>query len=196
MDKPVKKSVLQWAMYSAARFAYTNNVHDVTTKAPEEVRTNRQLLQSLRHRMSVYVTSNKPNLPIVIDTGALVSLTPNPHDFVGAICACTTTEMNGLQHATKVAGMGTVKWSIRNYYGIVQTIRTSAFYVPDATIRLFSPQTYFQENGAGCCIVEAKKTTLTLVDGSELEFPYNFGSNLPLMLSDHHTCMGLTFTGM
>ncbi|KAL7574711.1 hypothetical protein ACA910_003049 [Epithemia clementina (nom. ined.)] len=67
--KPVKKDVLQRAMYSAARFAFTNNMQDVTTAAPEEVRTSRQLLQSLSQRMSVYVTSNEPDRPIVMDTG-------------------------------------------------------------------------------------------------------------------------------
>ncbi|KAL7562292.1 hypothetical protein ACA910_014511 [Epithemia clementina (nom. ined.)] len=50
-EKPVKQDVLRQAMYLAAKFLLSNNVKEVTTKAPEEVITNRELLQSLRHQM-------------------------------------------------------------------------------------------------------------------------------------------------
>ena len=40
---------------------------------------------------------------------------------------------------------------------------------------------------------DALRSVLTLADGSELEFPYNPGSNLPLMLPDAQPMMGLTF---
>jgi len=65
--------------------------------------------------------------------------------------------------------------------------------VPSAAIHLFSPQQYFQEQKAGSFWCDAKRSVLTLADGSALEFPYNSRKNLPLMLPNKITQMGLTF---
>jgi hypothetical protein len=69
-------------------------------------------------------------------------------------------------------------------FGNKRKIRTTVYYVPEASIRLFSPQTYY-------------RTTLTLKDGSRIDFPYQ-ENNLPLMLTDDHfttkaLTVGLTF---
>ena len=123
------------------------------------------------------------DVPIVIDSGASASITPILADFVGDLERAPDTNLVGLNNKIRIAGVGTVEWSITDYFGVTRLIRTKAFYVPDATIRLFSPQAFFQENdGQGKCIIEGRKTTLGLPDGSVLEFPYNCGSNLPLML--------------
>jgi len=58
---------------------------------------------------------------------------------------------------------------------------------------LFSPQQYFQEQNAGSFWCDACRAVLTLADGPELEFPYNGGSNLPIMLPTKMVQMGLTF---
>jgi hypothetical protein len=76
-------------------------------------------------------------------------------------------------------------------------IRTTAYYVPDASIRIFSPQTYFKEKKAESLIITHDRTTLTLKDGSRMDFPYQ-ENNLPLMLTDDHSTtkaltLGLTF---
>jgi hypothetical protein len=78
-------------------------------------------------------------------------------------------------------------------FGSVRTIRTRAYYIPDAAIRLFSPQTYFQEGQLGKCQVNAQQTSITLHDGSILEFPYTGGSILPIMLLAVPTTIGLTY---
>jgi hypothetical protein len=104
------------------------------------------------------------------------------------------SELNGLSSTTAVEGYGTVEWTIRDLFGTTRTIRTEAYYVPQATIRLFSPQAYFQETNAGQYLMTAQRSVLTLADGSKLEFPYNPGSNLPLMLpSVNQAVAGLTF---
>jgi hypothetical protein len=41
-------------------------------------------------------------------------------------------------------------------------------------------------------MVTSKWTVLTLADGTSLEFPYNNGSNLPLMLPNHQVHIGAT----
>jgi hypothetical protein len=86
---------------------------------------------------------------------------------------------------------------VREMLGNKRKISTTAYYVPEASIRLFSPQTYFKEKKAGSLHITHDLTTLTLKDGSQLYFPYQ-EKNLPLMLTDEHftrkaLTVGLTF---
>ncbi len=141
---------------------------------------------------SVYFSNKPGDLPIVIDTGASLSLTPIWDDFIGDLEETPLSKLNGLSSKTEVIGIGTVEFTIRDLFGVVRTIHTRAYYVPKATIRLFSPQSYFQEQDAGSCMVTSKCMVLTLADGTSLEFPYNNGSNLPLMLPDHQVHIGAT----
>ena len=71
--------------------------------------------------------------------------------------------------------------------------QTEAYYVPEANIRLFSPQMYFHEQQKGQLVMNHSNTTLTLADGSTLVFPYNSQNNLPLMLPSPNRNVGLTF---
>ena len=121
--------------------------------------------------------------PIVIDTGASISVSPNINDFVDGISEANVHDLKGLNHSTKVHGMGMVEWTIYDVYHSVKTIRTMAFYVPDATIRLFSPQTYFFEGGGrGHLHCDKDQAILLLHNGDKLTFPYNCETNLPFML--------------
>jgi len=144
-------------------------------------------------------SSSTDSLPIVIDTGASVTLSPNPDDFIGPIKPCSATRVNGLSSSTIVAGVGTVRWTIRDVMGTVRSIKTEAYYVPAASIRLFSPQKYFKEQGSGSLLADKDGATLTLQEGTRLVFPYQLGSTLPLMLTEQHfnhasTVIGLTFS--
>jgi hypothetical protein len=82
-------------------------------------------------------------------------------------------------------------------FGNKMKIRTTAYYVPEASIRLFSPQTYFKEKKAVSLHITHDRTRLTLKVGSRLDFPYQ-ENNLPLMLTDENfnrkaLTVGLTF---
>jgi hypothetical protein len=118
--------------------------------------------------------SKLDDLPIVLDTGASTSLTPILSDFIGPLEPAPLSEIRGLTATTKVVGRGKVQWTIRDYWNVTGVIETDAYYVPDASIRLFSPQFYFQEyQHTGRCIIQGMKTTLELPDKTILEFPYN-----------------------
>jgi hypothetical protein len=140
-----------------------------------------------------YTFLNKVNdLPIVLDTGASTSLTPVLSDFIGPLEPAPHNEIRGLTASTRVIGKGKVCWTIRDYWNVTGVIETDAYYVPDALIRLFSPQSYFQANQhVGRCVIQGQKTTLALPDQTVLEFPYNPHSNLPLMLPDNAFSAGL-----
>jgi hypothetical protein len=144
-------------------------------------------------KTSVYFTPQREQCPIVLDTGASISLTPYREDFMGDIEKCKMKKLNGLTDSTAIMGQGKVAWTIVDVFGVIRTIRATAYYVPDATIRLFSPQTYFQEHNAGSCTIEARRTSLTLADGSTMEFPYQSNNNLPMMLPAKPLHVGLTY---
>jgi hypothetical protein len=125
------------------------------------------------------------DMPIVVDTGASVSLTPVLSDFTGPLVPTQLTELKGLTAKTHVIGKGFVKWPIRDFWNVPGVIKTSAYYVPNASIRLFSPHCYFQENdNQGRCVIQGCKATMKLPEKTILEFPYNPGNNLPLLLTE------------
>ena len=131
------------------------------------------------------------NVPIVLDSGASFSITPFKQDFVTPIQSTSSKKMRGIADSLRIEGVGTVSWPIRDVFGRTRTVSTQAFCVPDATIRLFSPQRLFQEAQSGRCVMDHLKTTIELPDGGKLEFPYCPGSNLPLMFTERYEKVGL-----
>ena len=121
------------------------------------------------------------DVPIVIDSGASFSLTPFKSDFIGSLDESEVSSMNGIADKVKIEGVGMVEWHVRDVFGQARPIRTMAYYVPQANIRLFSPQTYFQENQAGRLVIDHLCTSLVLADDSALVFPFQKCNNLPWM---------------
>jgi hypothetical protein len=154
--------------------------------------------QDVSSKAPVYQARNNPELPIVIDSGASVSVAPRICDFRGPLQKCPTKSLDGLSSKTEVLGMGKVTWEVQDFYGVKRTITTMAYYVPAASIRLFSPTVYFDEQKSGSYHMEKEMTTVTLGDGTPLTFPYQPGSKLPMMLTSSHfnnqnTKIGVTF---
>ena len=138
------------------------------------------------HNPAVY-HSNKPNeLPIVIDTGASCSITPVHSDFISTILPSDVPALNNISGTTSVVGQGMIEWRIQDAKGIVRPIQTTAYYVPKATIRLFSPQVYIKNDTSGTSEMLLQRTGIHLVlsCGTRLFFPINSNSNLPLMLTE------------
>jgi hypothetical protein len=131
------------------------------------------------------------HIPVVIDTGASVSLTPNASDFIHPIKPTKLSSLQGLGSTSRVDGQGIVEWQIRDVLGCVRTIRMEAYLVRDAAIRLFSPQVYFKEANLGWLQVDHLKAELCLHDGSILTFPYA-ENNLPYMVTDWQPTVGIT----
>jgi hypothetical protein len=121
--------------------------------------------------------------PIVIDTGASISVSPHQDDFVDGISTSIIQDLKGLDHSTKVQGMGMVEWTVYDLHTFIREIWTIAFYVLDATIRLFSPQAYFLEgSGRGHLHCDKDRSLLLQNKDNPLEFPCDAISNLPFML--------------
>jgi hypothetical protein len=157
-----------------------------------ELKFSSKEMAELTRKRSIYFSNREDGIPIVIDTGASMSVSPCEDDFI-ELDKTNKGSLTALAGETGTEGVGTVRWTIRDVFGSVRVIETRAYHVPTASIRLYSPQQYFQENDAGELWCNARLTVLTLADGSKLEFPYNSGSNLPLMLPDWKPSIGFTY---
>ena len=131
-------------------------------------------------RPSILKNGVRRVFPVVLDTGASVSITPIASDFVEPLTPLVDAEVRGLNSTTKIHGIGVAELCMRDAFGQDAIVRTKAYHIPDAEVRLFSPQTYFQEVDGGSYLVTKDRTTLTLLDGSEYTFPYFVGNNLPM----------------
>ena len=123
------------------------------------------------------------DLPIVIDTGASNSISPIGSDFVGFIQKSDLSTLKQVNGTTPVAGQGNVQWNVEDFYGTRRSIITEAYFVPDAQIRLFSPQVYISTHPTAKLSLNSKGIDLTLKCGTVLHFPISKGNNLPFMLT-------------
>lgn len=72
-------------------------------------------------------------------------------------------------------------------------IQVEDYYVPEATIRLFSPQWYFQQEHKGRLIMDQFSTKLELAKRLVVSFPYNGSNNLPQIGPTCAFQIGLSF---
>jgi hypothetical protein len=134
--------------------------------------------------LEIYTSSCPTELPIVIDTGASSSITPIASDFINGIHKADLQALTQVNGSTPVCGQGYVQWPIEDVNGTRRTITTDAYYVPDAGIRLFSPQTYIGTNKTASLHIDHNGIAFTLKCGTRLHFPFNKGNNLPFMLTE------------
>jgi hypothetical protein len=115
-------------------------------------------------RGEIYVADCSRGLLIAFHTGCSMSVSPIRED--------------------KVVGMGKVSWTFFNVYGVTRTIQTMAYYIPEGTMHLFSPQMYFQENKGGSSKITKEGIELMIPDGSKITFPYSNKSSTKWLLGD------------
>jgi len=122
---------------------------DLPIKELGEQKLHARELMELTRKRSVYFSNKADDIPIVIDTGASMSVTPCKDDFIDEIQPTHVGDLQGLSGSMECQGQSLVQWTVRDVFGSVRIIQTHAYYVPKATIRLYSLQQYFQEQDAG-----------------------------------------------
>jgi hypothetical protein len=80
--------------------------------------------------------SPEDSIPVVFDTGATISVSPHYDDFISWEQSAHDLTLNGITTRTQVKGAGVVEWTIRDDKGTRHKIRTRAYYVPEAQVRL------------------------------------------------------------
>jgi hypothetical protein len=121
----------------------------------------------------IYISTKTNELPIVIDTGTSGSITAIASNFSSGIHKANLQTLKQVNGTTPVCGEGSVHWKIEDMEGIRRTIITDAYYVPDATIRLFSPQVYIGKDKTSKLFIDHTGTHFTLKCGTVLCFPIN-----------------------
>jgi hypothetical protein len=95
-----------------------------STKKAKRSKTYRQTLLSaalitgyaVSATAPVYSSHKEDCVPIVIGTGASVSVTPVLTDFLVHLRPCATANLKGLSRTTEVIGEGTVNWVVRDMF--------------------------------------------------------------------------------
>ena len=119
-------------------------------------------------------------VPIVIDSGASTSVTPFREDFVDHIIRLDNQKVDGITKEAVIEGVGPVKWTFFDDFGNKGVMRTMCFYMPNAKIRLFSPQKYLMDKKSeGECVLTKEHCTMVLDVGCKLRFTHDKYNNLP-----------------
>jgi hypothetical protein len=102
------------------------------------------MLWTSESMMKPYVlhTQDDPHLPIVVDTGASATLTPNVSDFIGPINPPNFSSLQGRGSPSDVDGQGITEWQVRDVLGFIRTIRTHGYLVKSSPVRLFNPHVF------------------------------------------------------
>ena len=132
---------------------------------------------------AIYVSSSGEELPIVIETGTSNSITPNPKDFVWEIQRSNFSSLKQVKGTTPICGEGDVCWDIEDFYGTCRSILTETYYVPSATICLFSPQVYISSNSKTSLVLNRTGLQLILTCETILHFPISSSTNLLFIIT-------------
>jgi hypothetical protein len=83
---------------------------------------------------------------VIFDTGASLGITYDKLDFDGPLTIPEgDLRLGGMAQGLKIDGIGVVTWTFRNADGSELTIRSQCYYVPNAKVRLLSPQRLFNK---------------------------------------------------
>ena len=126
---------------------------------------------------SCYVTNPTSSAPpLIADTGASICITPLWSDFVSYYPS--RLSIKDLSSSNKVSGEGLIHWHVVDRCGNNHTLTVQGCHIPQAEVRLFSPQTLLRQAG-GHLTVTSNKLTLHLADGTILDAPFCPKNNLP-----------------
>ena len=146
-----------------------------------------ETIQDAHATPSVYFSSRKDECPIVFDSGASVSITPFITDFTDeALQPVTGSSLSGLTGKASIGGQGTVSWIVRDDIGNRVELSTKAYYIPNAKVRLFSPQAYFRENKPSPACFNMHETGSTFTFASSETVTFNIESYSPSFLPIAH----------
>jgi hypothetical protein len=95
--------------------------------------------KATHHRSKMPISPDM--VPLVIDTGASVSISPCLTDFIGPLRPVQQVSIQGIASGLSVQGVGTISYTYHNDAGIPQTLHLDgALYVPQCTTRLICPR--------------------------------------------------------
>ena len=118
--------------------------------------------------------------PLIWDTGASTGLTPFRSDFCSDF-QVVNMPIQAVGSTQTVTGRGTVLRRFKTRSGETRYLGSLAYYMPDADIRLESPQSVFQGLGGGFARVDGYNVEWHMPDGEIIDIPIDPRSNLPVL---------------
>ena len=94
------------------------------------------------------------DIPLIVDTGASVCITPCREDFV--TYQPSKIKIRDLSSSNKVAGEGMVRWVVKDEQGELVTLELPGYHIPKAEVRLLSPQVLFGLVAGDMCLSRDK----------------------------------------
>jgi hypothetical protein len=139
-------------------------------------------------------------VPLVIDTGASVTVTPYVTDLTSAITPVQLVEIKGIAEGLQVRGNGTVCYNYYNNAGdLVNLTIPNCLYVPQCTARLLCPRqvaTITQHPDDG--FYAKQQSSILYYNGQPTTITYDSTSGLPLLyttlLSVHNFSKIINYT--
>lgn len=163
-------------------------------QTPSTTIPNKECLLQLAAFEATYynnITPISPDMvPLVIDTGASITVTPYSTDFISPIRPIQSVEIKGIASGLQVKGYGDVRYSFHNDAGELQSLTLqNCLYVPHCTARLLCPRqigatTGHPEDGFNA----VSKDPILTFEGKPTTIKYNDISGLPIL----YTAPGVT----
>jgi hypothetical protein len=91
--------------------------------------------------------STPDKIPLIMDTGASCCISPCKDDFIEY--RPSSVRITDLSNTNRVAGEGLLRWKVLDADGKTHVIDIKGYHVPNASVRLLSPQCLLQLDKAG-----------------------------------------------
>jgi hypothetical protein len=129
-------------------------------------------------------------VPLIIDTGASISVSPYRTDFISPIRPVQNVEIKGNASGLTVCGFGDISYTFYNDLHQLQTmVLKDCLYVPQCTARLLCPRQLGQTTGCPTDGFTAMADKAVLIfEGKQTTIAYDTISQLPVL----YTASGIT----
>ena len=124
---------------------------------------------------------NVKTCPLIFDTGASSGLTPYRSDFMNDYKP-VSIPVKGVAGGGQIVGTGTILRKFKSRCGEILYIPSHGYHMPDAQIRLESPQSLIRALGTpGHAKLSGWDIEWHQPDGKIIDIPIDHATNLPLM---------------
>jgi hypothetical protein len=126
----------------------------------------------------------KNTSPIIWDSGASISITPDLSNFHGPVTPPgKITQLKGIAKGLQIKGQGKVNWAVHNQLGNLQILKVPAYHVPNIKVRLLSTTSLLQTYPDETITIEPNRLILSRVanesDRGPVTANVNPQNNLP-----------------
>jgi hypothetical protein len=143
-------------------------------------------LQAFQATFEVTITPMSPDMvPLIMDTGASISITPFKSDFISPIKPVQHVNIKGIASGLTATGIGDVSYSFVNDAGETQQLLLrNCLHVPSCAVRLICPRQIGATTGNDQDGLHATHASTTLYDdGRPTTIKYEPTSQLPILFT-------------